>query len=85
MNFNRDIVEALKFYVYLLSDPRTGDIFYVGKGKGNRIFQHFKDKDVSDKTRKINELQSHGLIPKIEILVHGIHDEITVKKKLRPL
>ena len=63
-----------------MSDPKTGDIFYVGKGKGNRIFQHFKDKDVSDKTRKINELQSHGLIPKIEILVHGIHDEITVKK-----
>lgn len=28
------------FYVYALSDSRTGEAFYVGKGKGNRIAAH---------------------------------------------
>ena len=31
------------FYTYELIDPRTGDVFYVGKGKGCRIDQHEKD------------------------------------------
>ena len=30
-----------QFYVYLLSDSRTGDVFYVGKGSGNRLQSHF--------------------------------------------
>jgi len=28
------------FYVYNLIDPRDNSIFYVGKGKGNRMFRH---------------------------------------------
>lgn len=29
-----------KFYVYHLIDPRSDEVFYVGKGCGNRINQH---------------------------------------------
>lgn len=29
-----------KFYVYHLIDPRSDEVFYVGKGCGNRIIQH---------------------------------------------
>lgn len=32
-----------KFYVYRLVDPRTLQTFYVGKGCGNRAFQHVKN------------------------------------------
>lgn len=41
-----DIQEALneygvqKYYVYRLVDPRTLQTFYVGKGCGDRVFQH---------------------------------------------
>lgn len=31
------------YYVYRLIDPRTYQTFYVGKGKGDRAFQHVKD------------------------------------------
>ena len=34
---------ASKFYVYFLIDGRSGTIFYVGKGKGDRIIQHRRD------------------------------------------
>ena len=28
------------FYVYNLIDPRDKSVFYVGKGKGNRMYKH---------------------------------------------
>jgi hypothetical protein len=29
-----------KYYVYLLRDSRSGDVFYVGKGSGRRAWSH---------------------------------------------
>ncbi|HIO04524.1 MAG TPA: GIY-YIG nuclease family protein, partial [Gammaproteobacteria bacterium] len=46
----------MKYYVYLLLDPITDEIFYVGKGKGNRVFSHLKDISDNDKVRKIQEI-----------------------------
>ena len=39
--FNSDVIQSLKYYVYLLSDPQTDEIFYVGKGKGKQSFPAF--------------------------------------------
>lgn len=49
------------FYVYTLSDQKN-NVFYVGKGKGNRVFSHelettfFSGKDLRDKQKRILEL-----------------------------
>jgi len=38
--FSSEVCEKLRFYVYRLVNPINGRTFYVGKGKGNRVFQH---------------------------------------------
>ena len=52
-NFSPKTMEALGYYVYVYSDPDTKKPFYVGKGKGNRAFQHLDDQSENDKVRKI--------------------------------
>jgi hypothetical protein len=41
LRFAPGVVEGLSYYVYALSDPLgAGRVFYVRKGKGNRVYQH---------------------------------------------
>lgn len=37
------------FYIYALIDPRKDEIFYIGKGKGNRYLEHIKELKELDK------------------------------------
>ena len=38
--FPQEAMETLKHYVYRLIDPRNGETFYVGRGQGQRVFNH---------------------------------------------
>ena len=40
--FSPEVIEQLGYYVYRLIDPRNGETFYIGKGYGNRLFDHIK-------------------------------------------
>jgi hypothetical protein len=40
LQFSEFVAGKLQHYVYRLIDPRTGLTFYVGRGQGNRVFQH---------------------------------------------
>jgi hypothetical protein len=40
--FTPEVIRQMGSYVYRLIDPRDGNTFYVGKGKGNRVFAHIK-------------------------------------------
>ena len=64
----------LKSYVYVYCDPRTGEPFYIGKGKGARAFAHLDSLD-GDKGEKINAIRKRGLEPRIDILRYGITDQ----------
>lgn len=66
---------ALQYYVYLYVDPRDDEIFYVGKGKGNRALAHLSDTTESEKRRRIEDIQRAGLAPRIEVLIHGLESE----------
>jgi len=69
-----DISDTLKSYVYVYIDPRNGEPFYIGKGKGNRMFSHLDDVSDSKKAAKITDIRSDGLEPKIDILRYGLSD-----------
>jgi uncharacterized protein len=77
--FSQSIIEQLGFYVYLLIDPETEQIFYVGKGTGNRIFAHINQALISlkdtDKLEKIRELQAKGINVKHIIHRHGLSEK----------
>lgn len=75
--FPPEVIEQLKTYVYRLIDPRTGNTFYVGKGVGNRVFDHVRnalDKrvadgdEISDKIKQIQEINNAGF--KVGHVIH---------------
>ena len=67
-------------YVYVYSDPDDHKPFYIGRGKGNRVFSHLsydasqKDTDPKEnkKIEKLEELRKKKKDPIIEILIHGL-------------
>ena len=74
-NFSSSVIKELKYYVYIYSNPNTDEIFYIGKGKGNRVFSHIDDQSDNQKAKYISELRNQSLEPRIEILIHGLEDE----------
>ena len=77
------VAEKLGWYVYALRDPRTGVIFYVGKGKGGRVYAHARQaKKVSGETGlqlklgTIREIHANGLEVGVEIVRHRIENEV---------
>ena len=79
-NIPTSIHKELGYYIYLYIDPDTHEIFYVGKGKGNRAFAHLSEISEKEKVKRINEIRQKGKEPIIEILIHGISDEETALK-----
>ena len=69
-----EVEEALKCYVYIYIDPRNQELFYIGKGTGNRLLSHLTDDTESEKARRIAEIRKAGHEPKIDILRYGLSD-----------
>jgi len=79
-NFSEAVIEKIGNYVYRLIDPRNSETFYVGKGRGNRVFEHVRcsivnfddDEDVvSAKFSRIKEIHDAGF--EVEHIIHR-HD-----------
>lgn len=78
--FSEEVINKLNYYVYTYSDPETNEIFYVGKGQRNRVFDHLNDWKNTKKSRMIRQILERGQEPKIEIIIHGLEDEKTALK-----
>ena len=81
--FPPEVAERLNWYVYRLIDPRNGETFYVGKGRGDRIFEHVKgalsadkDEDAADlKLQRIKDISAAGLEIAHVVHRHNIDDQ----------
>lgn len=67
----------LGYYVYGFFDPRDNKLFYVGQGRGNRLFQHFDEADRQDaqvtaKISRIREIWNEDLDVVWRILRYGL-------------
>ena len=61
IQFSQVAIDKIGYYVYLLKNPRNGQIFYIGKGNGNRVFAYAnavinnpKETDKLERIRKNN-------------------------------
>jgi len=82
LEFSQSVKEQLKYYVYALKDPRSMskiDFFYVGKGFGDRVFDHLEDAKKNhtqtEKLETINEIYTRGEEPEIIIICHSLTED----------
>lgn len=68
-----EMERAMGAYVYIYIDPRDGNPFYVGKGRGDRVFAHLDSPD-HEKAEQIKAIRKTGQDPRIDILRYGLSD-----------
>lgn len=85
--FSYEVQQKLGYYVYAYFEPNEQYPFYIGKGKGNRVFSHLADArkymsgsenvdtDLHEKLKVIIKLFKMGAEPRIEILYHGLDEK----------
>lgn len=75
------------YYVYSYADPTTNEIFYIGKGKNNRKFDHLKEAKTTKNSHKLNKIRSilsNNLMPVINVIQDCLSNEeaIALEKEL---
>jgi len=82
--FPQDVCDKLGCYVYSLDDPNDKKPFYIGRGTGNRVFQHLREAEMketkagnfrNDKLDKIREIWNRGQDVDIQIHRYGLEEK----------
>ena len=82
-SFPAGVADKLRTYVYRLIDPRNGETFYVGKGKGDRVFSHIRAEvegdELDNKMKRIREIRVAGFEVAHVIHRHGMDDKTALE------
>jgi hypothetical protein len=73
-----------RYYVYELIDPRDGECFYVGKGKGRRAWRHMREwmRGIGVNIRKLDriaDIHAAGAQVEVRIVADGMSEEQAYK------
>ena len=78
--FSQSVIEQMGYYVYFLRDPQNNEVFYVGKGNGNRVFEHvtcaLTEPTESEKFDRIRAIEKSGNAVQHFILRHGLTEPV---------
>lgn len=74
-----ELREHSYYYVYGLYDSRTGELFYIGKGKAERCRDHFYDCKNKAKKERIQEITSKGGNVIVKFFQKGLTEEQSLK------
>lgn len=80
--FDTKTITALGYYVYGLINPFTREIFYIGKGNGNRVFAHAEAAEgsgISDKLETIRDIIAKGGNVEHIIIRHNLTEEQSLR------
>jgi hypothetical protein len=83
--FPSDVSKRLGWYVYRLIDPRNGETFYIGKGRGNRVFAHIRAEQglqgdaLDNKLKRIREIRVAGFEVAHVIHRHGMEERTALE------
>lgn len=82
----REVAERIgPYYVYVLVDPRSGQIFYVGKGRGDRLSSHGLAADLApnardpEKIRRIRAIERSGRRVRIDVVRYGLEETVALE------
>ena len=82
-HFSQAVSDNLKCYVYRLIDPRSGTTFYVGRGRGDRVFSHASGVEKGESSEEAKSLKINAIRAiiadgfKVEHVIHrhGMNEE----------
>lgn len=86
-HFSPAVADKLECYVYRLIDPRNGATFYIGRGRGNRVFSHASGNErpsngedtESLKLKIIREIIADGFQVEHVIHRHGLTEQVAIE------
>lgn len=77
--FSQSTIEQIGYYVYCLINPEDNRVFYIGKGKGNRVFAHAQgiksENRKSEKIDLIEKIINSGNLVKHVVIRYGLTDK----------